>query len=619
MCILLARNGSWQLALPWMMVVVINALAGSTDQSHDQVEESGLTWGSWGEMAPSPTSAPAPSDVPWPDFSGPESAREPKSSQFRVVSPLKSGKSWNAPSSKGTGGDAFMHRGAYSAYHGVHGGHHLPTFHVSDYAGMSLLFIKNILSIIMFGVAAALLWKRRKDLIILFTGEDRIHASPLRAMWWTCFRCCGACSHEWTRSISSLPCCPEQLHGTNLVREAGATIGVATQAVEFSNIVLGDLPVKGRADFYVSFEYSANPAIKTSVAESKKPKVVHFPEVLTLRMRYSPLAGNLIISAYRLDLVGSVLLCSVSLKAPKLIAWSKGEVKTRRFAMRLPPKEEMHNTGPGIETPPWIALDITFPRSDLRQLDRFGRTDTVRTSRLFPNPEGIKSTYQIYDMPVAEVKQRYQLLNSSGNVVAEPLEADLGKIQRYRDMVGLAYSTCSLFSMLLLVSLMLGRSYISSCWDQWRLLTTAVKLRPENVPFSKDSLVALREQCDVLMEGTGTPIGGHACRPSSEQIVETCNHPPAKQPIPKAFAELIEPLLEESHGLNFGLTCQLGLCSRHDTFECLDTALLVMGCLLLIFTCCLLRPCAHQVIAMRRLQEAQARRSEHDWSRLDVD
>merc|ERR1740123_2075385 len=199
----------------------------------------------------------------------------------------------------------------------------------------------------------------------------------------------------------------------------------------------------------------------------------------------------------------------------------------------------------------------------------------------------------------------------------EPPEASLAKIQRYRDMAALTYSICSLFSMFLLVSLVLGWSYLSSCWDQWRLLTIAMKLHPEKVPFSRQLLLGLGEHCDESMDGTGTPRGVDACRPSSEQIVEACNHLPANQPEPMAFAKLAERFFGESQGHIFGLRCQQSLCNHHDTLEFLNMALLLIASLLFVFTCCLLKPCANQFIATAKMRESRASRDEHRWSRLE--
>lgn len=483
--------------------------------------------------------------------------------------------------------------------------HQAVSLHFSDFLVNPLKILKELFTLAVLVIVCIVLWKRRSDVLILLTGEDRVHATPMDAVWWTCFRCCGVCSHEWTRCLSYLPCCPAKLHGANLMRVFGSELGLVTHTVDLSNLVVGDLPVHGRrADYYLSFECSHNPPIRTSVAEGKIPKVVHFPEVVTLRMRNNKLESSLVITAYKLDLVGSVELCSVKLKASNIINWSKDadeKKRRKRFAMREP-REDLLNAE-DIKTPPWIAFELstpaTDPRHDPRLLDRFATRNMVRTSMMGTNR----------DLTVAETKEEYELLDTMGHIVQEPPEEDLAKLECYRDLVVVLFRFCSFFSSFLIIALIVGRSYLQLCENQWRRITIAAKLRPKDAPFSVRTLVNIERKCMEMTEGTGAMEGDHPCRPSMEQIIRTCDHPPANQPTPYAFGAIGQKIFNDGERHNLGFVCSRNVCDLHDSLHAWDNTLLVVGCLLLFYVCCLLRPCANTMIEQQKLKAAKEHRA----------
>jgi len=422
-------------------------------------------------------------------------------------------------------------------------------------------------------------------------------------------------------------CCPKRLHGSNLIREFGVSLGLVTHTVELSNIVVGDLPRKSgrRADYYLSFDCSHNPPIRTSVAEGKKPKVVHFPEVVTLRIRNNRLESSLGITVYKLDLVGSNEMCSLKLRASNVINWSKKlPVETRRFAMREPKEEDMHDAELGIRTPPWIAFDISAPKNDHRNLDRLADKTIVRTTVMSRDSTGrFSGDYELRDLTVGNAKKEYELLDPLGHIVTEPPEEDLGKLECYRDLVVLMFKVCSSCTTIFIIVVLVARSYLGLCTNQWRRIAMAVQIRPGEAPYSVRTLVDMEKTCHERMEGTGTIAGEDKCRPSMQQIIDVCDHPPENQPLPYAFGAIGQKLFSDGERHNLGFVCQQSLCDLHDHIEHVDTALLVVLSLLLFYVCCLLRPCANMLIEKRKLAAARAHRTlmlhQKDVSRRELE
>lgn len=311
--------------------------------------------------------------------------------------------------------------------------------------------------------------------VFLLTGDDRLHAGTMDLCWWSCFRCGGLCNGECTRYFTALPCC-WCIRDQNLVKVAGRLTGVATYSVELKNIVVGDLPhPRSVGNFYLAVECATNPPMVTSLAEEKPPKVVHFPEVLTLRLRKNILEHRVRICVRELNIVGSVDLCELHLTALNILDWSADDPefvafdddsrKWRRSAAK-PETDSSSNTcfetrlkrfqmrvlkrGLDCETPPWICIEFTQP-TEPRNLETLGiwsnfrgaHWSAVRTwgTRWSGDEHGNytkvstkgddsdeKTPYD--EVPVVDFKGQHPLLDPNGNVIKEPNEEVLSRFLR---------------------------------------------------------------------------------------------------------------------------------------------------------------------------------------------
>merc|ERR1719181_1660764 len=106
-------------------------------------------------------------------------------------------------------------------------------------------------------------------------------------------------------------------------------VGWATYSIELKNITVGDLPFdEGRGDFYLFIEASTNPPMVTALQEEKLPKVVHFPEIISLKIRDSPLEKRVRIVVKELNVIGSQEVCDCHLSATSLIDWATQPVRS---------------------------------------------------------------------------------------------------------------------------------------------------------------------------------------------------------------------------------------------------------------------------------------------------
>ncbi|CAK9061874.1 Hypothetical protein SCF082_LOCUS32336, partial [Durusdinium trenchii] len=121
-------------------------------------------------------------------------------------------------------------------------------------------------------LALIFLWQYRARVMIVLTGDDKLHGSVLDFIWCCCFQCCGMCTGDWTRCLTMCTCCPRRWRRQNLVKLTGQMLGMSTYTVELRNIVVGDLPFDGRGDVYLAVECAVNPAMMTCVAEDRQAK-----------------------------------------------------------------------------------------------------------------------------------------------------------------------------------------------------------------------------------------------------------------------------------------------------------------------------------------------------------
>eukprot|EP00401_Gymnodinium_catenatum_P041238 CAMPEP_0117558942 /NCGR_PEP_ID=MMETSP0784-20121206/53104_1 /TAXON_ID=39447 /ORGANISM="" /LENGTH=419 /DNA_ID=CAMNT_0005356303 /DNA_START=209 /DNA_END=1468 /DNA_ORIENTATION=+ len=401
-----------------------------------------------------------------------------------------------------------------------------------------------------------------------------------------------------------LPGCPSRIcgmpfRGTNLVRFSGRLLGLASRTVEVKNFVVGDLPFKRRGDFFLAIECNNNPEMRTSLAEDKHPKVVHFPEILTLRMRHSPFESKVRIVVRELNVFGSSELCELYLNAMSVFDWAGDPtVRLKRFEMK--PLSSTFET----ETPPWILVEFDEPH-EARHLDNLhGNPDIVRTID--------STTGDTMDKSILNFKDEYNLLDNTGTAIQEPFESDLQEISTYRNCVVWSFGCCHSAVFLLVLGYTVFRFYIYSCFHQFEALTIA-KLQHTPFPVSTASVVSIVRKCHMAFEGTGVDDGSVACRPSLNQTLGTCAHVPYGQPRPTAFTHIVN----EYFGTDIeGARCVESACDMHK--EILDwDHIIVLLCIVLLLSTYVLRGILNQCIRQRKSNMQRKRANElNDMRRL---
>mmetsp|Transcript_104886 Transcript_104886/g.325999 ORF Transcript_104886/g.325999 Transcript_104886/m.325999 type:complete len:484 (-) Transcript_104886:134-1585(-) len=446
-------------------------------------------------------------------------------------------------------------------------------------------------------ITLLLAWKHRHRVMVAITGDDRIHGTSLDFVWFVFFNCCGCCTGDWTRCLTRCPCCPKRVRGANLVKLLGQCLGFTTYTVELKNIVVGDLPWDRRGDFYLCVECAANPPMMTSLAEGKLPKVVHFPEVITLRLRWSPLEEQVRITVRELNVLGSNDLCRAKIGAMSILDWTYDpKERIKRFEMK--PSDQ----GIERETPAWLLVEFDQP-SESRDLEHFhGNINTVRMA----TREG---TY--LDNPLNSVKHQYALLDSTGNPVQEPLEEELDEIAWIRWFAVLVTNTVHFWCMVLPIMYLIIRYYVYACYHRYVHLTMAA-MNNASFPISSNDLTILVRRCHQQLDGTGADRGV-ACKPNVTEVLATCKGLEADggylqgQPRPSA------PSPADWLGLEVpGPRCCKGVCDVRGQLQPFD-AVLVGVCLLLLLLSCSVKWCMNDLVRRRKnaiLQE----RADHSRS-----
>eukprot|EP00929_Paragymnodinium_shiwhaense_P060036 TRINITY_DN3001_c0_g1_i1.p1 TRINITY_DN3001_c0_g1~~TRINITY_DN3001_c0_g1_i1.p1 ORF type:complete len:502 (+),score=94.57 TRINITY_DN3001_c0_g1_i1:111-1616(+) len=393
----------------------------------------------------------------------------------------------------------------------------IPTIDPLKFANESVVVIVMIFVVV-------LLWRYRENVMLALTGDTHVHGGPLDCIWAT-VRCCGLVNGEWLRLCTNVKCggryiCPESIRGMNCIKSLGRILGLANHQVEIKNITVGDLPFSRRGDFYLTIECANNPDQVTSLAEGCDPKVVHFPEVLTLRMRWNWLESRVIFKVRELNVLGSTDLCVLSLPAMSVVDWHNlGDSDRRMKRFEMKPCNEDYE----LETPPWILVEFDKP-SEARHLDQVAGIDTVRTATYDPSSEATK----MEEVPLIDFKRKYQLQDVTGSVVQEPEEADLTRIRCLRTTVVVIFHLINLTMFSCIVSFCAARFYMWSCYTQYEHLTMA-QLNNATFPISLYQLGKLVDECESEVKGTGVR-DGIPCRPSEAQIEHVCRNPPKAQP-----------------------------------------------------------------------------------------
>jgi hypothetical protein len=334
------------------------------------------------------------------------------------------------------------------------------------------------------------------------------------------------------------------------------------------NITVGDIPFDSRGDFYLSIECSTNPPMVTAIQEEKLPKVVHFPEILCLKVKDSFLEPRVRVVVKELNVLGSVELCEVYLSASSICSWGNDPPTARMKRFQMRPLDS------GVEriTPAWLLVEFC-QADDVRGIEHdkhlavngMVRTwvpvtdDSVRASGSIPigiadrnqgtqptamstawggaqNSKWRKDPRMNVDLAMGKFKGFYTLLDDSGNPVQEPDEHNLGK---YRAMRMCAQSVFGCSQCLVISAFLFWlffRLYVFSCYRHFKWMTIANQtIAPTAFPISIETLETVVQECHKDFDGTGT-VGGR-CRPSEAEVLQICQVGglPPKQPRPEAY------------------------------------------------------------------------------------
>lgn len=496
--------------------------------------------------------------------------------------------------------------------------------------------VQEILVVALGIVALSLVYVYWHRVIQLLTGDDRLHCSSLDIIWTGCCRCCGLCSGEWTRNLSKCPCFPARLRGKNLVRQFGKQIGFVTHSIEIKNITVGDLPFdRGRGDFYLSVEASTNPPMVTSCQEEKLPKVVHFPEIISLKIRDSPLEPRVRIVVKELNVIGSVELADCHLSASSLCDWANIEnIESRVMRFTLRPCDNSIER----ETPAWILLELS-ESDDVRGVDGLPNVsegslvvrtwvptehETVKQAGAVPiattdaNQQGGSlwrtAPRQNVDLKVGGFKGSYSLLDDAGNPVAEPTEDQIAKIRRYRKFALCIFVSFQTLVYLTVFSYLGFRFYVWSCYRRFRWLTIVYeKFGLKEFPIASHRLHEIVNKCHKQLDGTGAALG-QPCRPNAAQIEQVCvasRNEATYGPRPEAFQQIFYDWFGIE--LKKGLPCFEGVCEvRNKLMEWDVTCYVVCFCLFIATFC--LRYCLNQMI--KKMQRDHQASNSKDLKRL---
>eukprot|EP00932_Pfiesteria_piscicida_P006186 SRR837773.16112.p2 GENE.SRR837773.16112~~SRR837773.16112.p2 ORF type:complete len:294 (-),score=97.81 SRR837773.16112:196-1077(-) len=256
-------------------------------------------------------------------------------------------------------------------------------------------------------------------------------------------------------------------------------------------------------------------------------------------------------------------------------------------------------------TPPWIALEFSFPVADLRHLDNLHNDyATVRIAEY----EGTRDSMGTYkERTLDEIKDTFKLFNTDNVQILEPEESEIrciGALRRWS--ARLVHCGIWLMSMLAIAVICL-RLYTSSCFHHFENLTQVLGTKElpgalggwnttEPIPYSW--LDEVHQFCKANYENRGFDEGSNACIPTYAQVLETCNTLPPSVKRPVAFQSLHKAVTWFSP-----LQCEPHVCEHFRLVK--DQEVWVeAGCLLaVLFGVLVVRPCvAHSVELWRRSQ-----------------
>jgi len=442
----------------------------------------------------------------------------------------------------------------------------------------------------------------RKSVLIILTGDDSLHATLPDCCWYGVWQCCGLCKYDWVTMCTSWPCCGKW-RGSNPVRTMAQWVGVTSMSVELSNIVVGDIPFYRYGAFSVTVECGKYPALQTSVQEDQDPKTIHFPEVLTLRLRDTMWDSPVVITVNQINFVGIHKVAEVRLSPTTVAKWAhQGDsFNTKRLALTL------HDRNLEAETPPWVSITFGTPTADLRHLDRFHANSSlsVRLATWDNVPDPTTGEF-FAEHPLTRMKQDYHLVDGAGNSVQEPDEAELYWLSSCRSLLFATYSILSFLVIGGVGCYGAFRYYVKNCYEKFELLTIAKSWQPHAFPMPTCALQSISHTCEVRTKGTGLEQGSDICLPLDQQVELTCDSPP--QDRPTAFSFILEDL---GYASNKGVKCFDGLCQLRNKIVRFDHIVFFGSLFLLFFIFCLFRPLANSCLDGARVRAQQRSNSRY--------
>jgi hypothetical protein len=270
----------------------------------------------------------------------------------------------------------------------------------------------------------------------------------------------------------------------------------------------------------------------TSVQEQKDPKCVHFPEVLTLRIKDSSLEARVRIVVKESRVFGFEELCELKLNPSNVMSW-RGE-PAKRFQMKILRDDFVP------ETMPWILIEFDEP--GIGSVDYLHGVNVVQTY----DQKGTQHNESMQDF-----KEVYSLVDERGHGVMEVDEKDLYYLRCLNIIASYLVWVLSALIVLAVMVFLLFRFYLWSCYRQFLAITEA-KALGKTFPIGTKLMKEILKQCDENVTGTGYATGVVPCRPSNADIEKVCHAPPVQQKWPGAGSMLVQNYL----GMDFdGLKC----------------------------------------------------------------
>lgn len=400
-------------------------------------------------------------------------------------------------------------------------------------------------------IALIFVYKYWNRVIFLLTGDDRLHCNSLDAVYFWCCRCAGCCDGEWTRNIA---CCCGYI---NLKKAFGRKCGVVSTPIEVANLVVGDLPFSGSSgDFYLTMECGDYPPINTSITESTAPKLVHFSDVITLRVRNSAMEAPVRFTVKELNVFGSDTICELNLSAHRAVAFSEKHNANGENLLRF--QMDPSDRSADVPTPPWIAMEMRAP-TEFRGRDNLFTIHTKNMDTGVFEPSTIK-----------DFKKDHQLLTRRGaKVTSEPTDNDesIGTQKKARK-AGSCFCGCFLF--ILLFSVAVFRIYLWRCWIQYEEISMA-HLNGLTYQNNKNSEVNETELKNPTKYGL--------IMPTHDQVIEACDH---YEPRPKVLAKYAA-----EYNINTP-QCFKGACQYRDWFVANRPKWFGALCVLTLLSCWLM-------------------------------